>query len=206
MLSPTQKPVTCLFQAIQQFDTLDHKTILQNVAENYPLGFEEACMNTGWPTLKALETSNEPLVPVYMLKVAEHASKNERVSAIKLIRQYTGMGLKEAKDALDLACPFGQHGVGVTPAQVSTDWANDFAGLGLSLKYVAPLEPTAPICRMHPGELSAFVVVYSTASGRPEVHGTFQRRADAERALDSVQDNYGNGYIHQTFITLVDPI
>lgn len=204
MLNPNPVAFSNVFQAIRNFDTLDHKAILERMCDEGHLAeFQAAGDSLNWPTI-----TPAPTIPSYMLKVVEHINDRsrhdcgDRVAAIKLIRTETSMGLKEAKDALDLACPRDPEGTTCNPALQSVHWAEVFINAGLRSKLL-PM----PVKTMstNPRELTAYIVIFNDFGGKASVHGTFQLRSDAEDALDVVQRSYSNGYIHQTFIALHDP-
>lgn len=99
-----------IFDLIRNFDSLNHKAIAEHLARNDTAMFVEACL-----------TVAKADVPAWFADVQRHLRLNERVSAIKLVRTETGMGLKEAKDTCDL---FDGRSTPYNPQQVSIDMAS----------------------------------------------------------------------------------
>lgn len=79
-----------LFDLIRDFDNLDHRALLEFIVRQDPQVLEVASQNVD-------------LKPALWIKEAMNfISDNQAIQAIKLVRQATGVGLKEAKDVIDV--------------------------------------------------------------------------------------------------------
>lgn len=81
---------TCLFSLIQNFSKLNHAAMLEFLVKREPSLL-----------LEAAAAVQQSVPEAWMIEVIKSIQKNEYVSAIKQVRQSTGMGLKEAKDVVD---------------------------------------------------------------------------------------------------------
>jgi ribosomal protein L7/L12 len=129
---------TNYFDLVTNFAKLDHKAIAEHVARNDQGLFTEA----------VLSYTKAPCPP-WFDKLLPELAQNRRVSCIKMIRENANLGLKEAKDALDL---YDGHYEPMSPVSVSVQLADQMkAWAGQIVTPEVKVEPTpAPVVELKP--------------------------------------------------------
>lgn len=110
---------TTTFDLIKNFDSLNHKAILEALAR-------DNCnmLSTG---LSILERDKQSTAPQWMCDVITLLSNNQLIPGIKLTREKTGLGLKEAKDV----CDYLRGNTEVTFSTNNAFVVNEFIDFGL---------------------------------------------------------------------------
>ena len=117
----TMTTTLTLFELFRQFDSLNHKAILETLAKMDPEAFQAAVR----------DTTRGSSAHQWMKEVMDFLEINNFVSAIKVVRTATGMGLKEAKDVVDMIRS-GEKPEHTTVAEVSMNVYQQFVSAGMA--------------------------------------------------------------------------
>lgn len=132
------------FEFVKRFDELNHKAVLLTLASSNLDDAYDAFIGTSNPFVLV-----EP-VPEWMTDVMGFIAAGQKVSAVKRIREGTGLGLKESKWVFDTLTN-AEFREALNDLELSK--YNLFVQRGLALPYVAPVTVPPVVPKAIPMEM-----------------------------------------------------